>query len=113
MTPEQIAKDKGFKYRGGDVITPSNRIAIIYAGKFITRDHDGNIIEVDVNRFSKLFKEKAPNLVTSRSKSKLHDKIRKYHSQKQSYRLTMAKFDISKGGLFLILNRLNRLNKVK
>ena len=110
MKSARLAKELGYTFDGG-VFSPRGRWALPYRDKVggdakFAFKHDGAIHVVKVREFAALFREKSPNLVTSESKSKRHSEIVKFYLKNRSYKYTMARFGISKGGLFLILQRL-------
>lgn len=109
MKSARLAKSLGYTF-DGVILSPSGRRALPYRDKFgvskFTFRHKDLIHAVKVSDFEALFREKSPNLVTSESKSKRHAEIAKYYLKTRSYKATIARFGISKGGLFLILKRL-------
>jgi len=110
MKSARLAKQLGYVNSGLWILSPSGKITPVYNDKIgilkFSFRHNSEIHTVKVSQFESLFREKAPNLVTSEAKKKHHEKIVKFYLKNRSYAMTMARFGISKGGLFLILQRL-------
>jgi hypothetical protein len=108
MTNEQLAKNIGWTAKNGVVYNAAKKKVPTYRtilGSTFAFRHNNEIKTGSVDKFCKLFEEKAPNLLNSESKTKRDELIFNYYLKNRSYDKVLKKFDISRGCLFQIILR--------